>query len=139
VTLLSKDLFTKLPHVLLGGGVGAGAMIAYELAEREPKALIETFQHWGAQSLIALVALVIASQLGGRFIDLGEQMLQVGRENSASQQKLADAVQELANRDDREKEEQRRLLSYVGSQQEKILTAIDDLKQQGTRSRGASA
>jgi hypothetical protein len=139
VTLLSKDLFTKLPHLLLGGGMGAGAIIAYELAEREPKALIETFQHWGAQSLIGLVALVVVSQLGGRFIDLGESMLQVGRDNASSQQKLADAVQELANRDDREKEEQRRLLSFVGSQQEKILVAIDELKQQGNRSRGASA
>ena len=139
MTLISKDLFSKLPHLLLGGGMGAGAIIAYELAEREPKALIETFQHWGAQSLIGLVALVIASQLGGRFIDLGESMLQVGRENSASQQKLADAVQELANKDDREKEEQRRLLSFVGSQQEKIMLALDELKQQGTRSRGASA
>jgi hypothetical protein len=128
VTLLSKDLFTKLPHLLLGGGMGAGAIIAYELAEREPKALIETFQHWGAQSLIGLVALVVVSQLGGRFIDLGESMLQVGRDNASSQQKLADAVQELANRDDREKEEQRRLLSFVGSQQEKILVAIDELK-----------
>jgi hypothetical protein len=139
VTLFSKDLFTKLPHLLLGGGMGAGAIIAYELAEREPKALIETFQHWGAQSLIGLVALVVVSQLGGRFIDLGESMLQVGRDNASSQQKLADAVQELANRDDREKEEQRRLLSFVGSQQEKILVAIDELKQQGNRSRGASA
>ncbi|MFL6310596.1 MAG: hypothetical protein ACJ71W_00695 [Terriglobales bacterium] len=139
MTLLSKDLFTKLPHLLLGGGMGAGAIIAYELAEREPKALIETFQHWGAQSLIGLVALVVVSQLGGRFIDLGESMLQVGRDNASSQQKLADAVQELANRDDREKEEQRRLLSFVGSQQEKILVAIDELKQQGNRSRGASA
>jgi hypothetical protein len=139
VTLLSRDLFAKLPHLLLGGGMGAGAIIAYELAEREPKALIETFQHWGAASLIGLVALVLLSQTSQRLMDFGEKMLQVGRDNSASQQKLADAVQELANRDDREKEEQRRLLSFVGSQQEKILVAIDELKQQGIRSRGASA
>jgi hypothetical protein len=139
VTFISRNLFAKLPHLLMGGGMGAGAIIAYELAEREPKALIETFQRWGAASFLVLVALVIASQIGGRVIDLGESMLQVGRDNAVSQQKLADAVQELANRDDREKEEQRRLLSFVGSQQEKIMLALDELKQQGTRSRAAGA
>jgi hypothetical protein len=139
VTLVPKDLISKLPHLLLGGGLGAGMTITYVLAEKEPKALIEVFQHWGAPSLIGLVALVLFSQTSQRVMDFGEKMLQVGRDNSASQQKLADAVQELANRDDREKEEQRRLLSFVGSQQEKILLAIDELKQQGNRSRGASA
>ena len=150
MTFLSKDVFTKLPHLLLGGGVGAGAMIAYELAEREPKALIETFQHWGALSFLILVGMVLLSQGAGRVLDLGqrmlastekngERMLASTEKNAEGMQKLADAVQALANRDDREKEEQRRLLSFVGSQQEKILAAMDELKQQGNRSRGASA
>jgi hypothetical protein len=139
VTLIPKNLIAKLPQILLGSAMGGGVTIACLLAEKEPKALIETFQRWGAASFLALVALVIVNQAVGRFMDLGESMLQVGRDNAASQQKLADAVQELANKDDREKEEQRRLLSYVGSQQEKILSAIEDLKTQGTRSRGASA
>jgi hypothetical protein len=44
----------------------------------------------------------------------------------------------LVDKDDREKEEQRRLLSYVGSQQEKILAAMEDLRL-NSKSRGASA
>jgi multidrug resistance efflux pump len=139
MTLLPKDLISKLPHMLFGGGLGAGAAIAYLLADKEPKALIETFQHWGAPAMLALVALVFVSQGAGRVLDLGEKMLISTEKNATAQQQLADAVQALVNKDDREKEEQRRLLSYVGSQQEKILTAIEDLKQTGTRSRGASA
>ena len=140
MTLAGKDLVSKLPHLLLGGGMGAGAAIAYVLADKEPKALIETFQHWGAPSLLGLVALVLVSQGAGRVMDLGEKLLQVGRDNAVAQQQLADAVQELVNKDDRETEEQRRMLSYVGSQQEKILAAIDDLKQASVaRSRGESA
>jgi hypothetical protein len=135
---LPKDMVAKLPHLLLGTSMGAGATIAYVLAEKEPRALIETFQHWGAQAFLGMVALVVFSQVSTRVIDVGAQMVQVGRDNATAQQKLADAVQELANRDDREKEEQRRLLSYVGSQQEKILRAIDELHNV-TKSRGASA
>jgi hypothetical protein len=73
-------------------------------------------------------------------MDMGGQMLQISRDGAAAQQNLADAVRELVNKDDREKEEQRRLLSYVGSQQEKILAAMEQLQQSATgRSRGASA
>jgi hypothetical protein len=139
VTFISKDLFSKLPHLLLSGGMGAGAVIAYELAEREPKALIETFQHWGPLSLLVLVLMILLSQGAGRVLDLGERMLVSTERTATSQQQLADAVQALVNKDDREKEEQRRLLSFVGSQQEKIMVALDELKQQGNRSRGASA
>jgi hypothetical protein len=139
VTLVSKDLFSKLPHLLMGGGMGAGAIIAYELAEREPKAMIDTFQHWGAASLLGLVALVLFSQGAGRVLDMGDRMIASSEKTAASMQQQADAIQALVNKDDREKEEQRRLLSFVGSQQEKILVAIDELKQQGNRSRGASA
>jgi hypothetical protein len=139
VTFISRDLFAKLPHLLMGGGMGAGAIIAYELAEREPKALIETFQHWGAASLIGLVALVLFSQVAGRVLDMGDRMIASSEKTAASMQQQADAIQLLVNKDDREKEEQRRLLSFVGSQQEKIMVALDELKQQGTRSRSASA
>lgn len=139
MTLVPKDLLSKIPHLLLGGGMGAGAAIAYELAEKEPKALIETFQHWGALSFLALVGMVLLSHVVGRALDLGERMLVSTERTATSQQQLADAVQALVNKDDREKEEQRRLLSFVGSQQEKIMVALDELKQQGNRSRGASA
>jgi Sec-independent protein translocase protein TatA len=124
-------MFAKLPHILLGGAMGGGATVAYVLAEKEPKALIDTFQRWGPASFISLVALVLFSQFA-------EKILQVARENASSQQQLADAVREMVNKDDREKEEQRRLLSYVGSQQEKILSSLEELRQE-RKSRGASA
>jgi hypothetical protein len=138
VTLVPKDLLSKLPGLLLGGGMGAGATIAYVLADKEPRALIEVFQHWGAVSFLVLVCMVLFSQGAGRVLDLGERMIASSEKTAASMQQQADAIQALVNKDDREKEEQRRMLSYVGSQQEKILAAMEELRQAG-RSRGASA
>jgi hypothetical protein len=138
VTLVPKDLLSKLPGLLLGGGMGAGATIAYVLADKEPRALIEVFQHWGAVSFLVLVGMVLFSQGAGRVLDLGERMIASSEKTAASMQQQADAIQALVNKDDREKEEQRRMLSYVGSQQEKILAAMEELRQAG-RSRGASA
>ncbi len=145
MTLVPKDLLAKLPQLLLGGAMGGGATIAYLLAEKEPKALIETFQHWGAPSFIGLVALVLVSQGASRVMDLGEKMLQVGRENAASQQQLADAVNAIARKDDQEAYEQRVLMGHIGTQTEKILARFDDMEKRMNeegrqeRARGASA
>jgi hypothetical protein len=139
MTFFPKGALAKWPSILLGGGAGAGAAFMLVLAQKEPKALIETFQHWGAPSMLGLVALVLVSQVGSRVLDLGERMIATSERTAASMQQQADAIQELVHKDDREKEEQRRLLSYVGSQQEKILAAMDELKQANARSRGASA
>lgn len=120
------------------GGFGAGATIALTLVDKEHALIVETFRTWGASAFIALIAMLLASAGFGRVMDMGGQMLQISRDGAAAQQNLADAVRELVGKDDREKEEQRRLLSYVGSQQEKILQAIERIEQ-GGKARGASA
>jgi hypothetical protein len=130
---------------MLGSGVGAGATVAYVLAEKEPKALIETFQHWGPLSLLVLVGMVLASHGASRAMDLGKEMLQVGRENAASQQQLADAVNAIAKKDDQESYEQRVLMGHIGTQTEKILVRFDELERRMNeerstdKARGASA
>jgi hypothetical protein len=146
VTLLPKELALKLPGWLLSGGMGAGAAIAYVLAEREPRALIETFQHWGPWSLMGLVAMVIASRVGERVMDLGERAIQAVTNSAASQQQLADAVNAIAKKDDQEAYEQRVLMGHIGTQTEKILTRFDELERRMNdadrakqQARGASA
>jgi multidrug efflux pump subunit AcrB len=134
VTLLSKDMAAKLPQLLLGGGVGAGATIALVLAEKEPKLLIETFAHWGAPSLIGLVAVVLLGQGISkgftRAMDFGERMLQVGRDNAASQERLASAVNQIAQKDDERAREMELVVGQLARNSRQILDDIRELKQQ---------
>jgi multidrug efflux pump subunit AcrB len=148
VTFVSKETLSKLPSMLLGGGVGAGATIALILADKEPKLLIQTFFAWGPASLIGLVAMVLVSQgISKGFttvVDFGEKLLQVGREVASSQEKLAGAVNEIAKKDDQEAYEQRVLMGHIGTQTEKILTRFDELERRMNdadreKARGASA
>lgn len=157
MTVLSRETFSKLPGVLLGGGLGAGATIALVLADKEPKLLIQTFFAWGPASLIGLVAIVLVGQGVSKgftsVMEFGDKMLQVGRENAASarenaasQQRLADAVNAIAKKDDQEAYEQRVLMGHIGTQTEKILTRFDELEKRMNdadrakqQARGASA
>lgn len=139
MTLLPKELASKLPHLLLGGGMGAGATIAYVLAEREPRALIETFQHWGAPSLIGLVAVVLLSQASTKVMDLGGQMLEVGRENAAAQQKLADAVSQISQKDDERAREMELVVDHLARNSRQILDDIREIKLQLTSNAGGKA
>jgi hypothetical protein len=133
VTLFPKEAISKLPHVLIGGGVGAGVTVALILAQKEPKLLIETFAHWGAPSLIGLVAVVLVGQGVAtgftKVMEFGAQMLEVGRENASSQQRLADAVNQIAQRDDERAREMELVVGQLARNSRQILEDIRDLKQ----------
>ncbi|HKV94898.1 MAG TPA: hypothetical protein VJW20_20300 [Candidatus Angelobacter sp.] len=117
-------------HLVFGSSAGIGAVIALKLVDSNPTLVLETFRSWGPLSLLGVMALFM--------VDRGFRAVVAASEKSAgAQQNMADSIRELANKDDREKEEQRRLLSYVGSQQEKILQAIERLEP--TKERRASA
>jgi hypothetical protein len=133
VTLVSKETLSKLPSVLLGGGVGAGATIALVLADKEPKLLIQTFFAWGPWSLIGLVGLVLLSQGASkgftRVMDFGEKLLQVGRDNATSQQRLADAVNQIAQKDDERAREMELVVGQLARNSRQLLDDFRDLKQ----------
>jgi hypothetical protein len=129
---MTGDLKQKIiGHLLIGSGVGAGGGIvlalAYSVAQK-PELLIDALKSFGAQFLLGVIALAFVNQRVG-------EGLNVLRENSASQQKLADAVSMMATKDDRQDEEQRRLMSFVGTQMEKILERLGEQE----RAKGASA
>jgi hypothetical protein len=112
---------SKLPHWLIGGGVGAS--VALMLAEREPHTIIETFKGWGPLSFLALVMLAM--------IDRASRSMTDGLSKSAAaQQELADAVRQIAARDSNEAYEQRVLMGHIATQTEKILTRFEDLEKQ---------
>jgi hypothetical protein len=106
--------------VLLGGGVTAGAMATYELfeiAKRDPK-ILESVVGWGPLFIIAVVVIVVVDRNFG-------QMIALGRDNVQAQQRMSDAMEKIAEKDDRQAEELRRLTSYNGLQTEKIMKRLD--------------
>jgi hypothetical protein len=133
VTLVPKGLLEKLPELLMGGGLGAGVTIALVLAEKEPKLLIQTFFAWGPASLIGLVAIVLVgtgmSKGFTRVMDFGEQLLQVGRDNALSQQRLADAVNQIAQKDDERAREMDLVVGQLARNSRQILEDVRELKQ----------
>jgi hypothetical protein len=133
VTFVSRETLAKLPGLLLGGGIGAGATIALVLADKEPKLLIQTFFAWGPASLIGLVAVVLIGQGASkgftRVMDFGEKLLQVGRDNAASQQKLADAVNQIAQKDDERAREMDLVVGQLARNSRQILDDIRDLRE----------
>jgi hypothetical protein len=136
VTFLPKELALKLPGWLLSGGMGAGAAIAYVLAEREPKALIETFQHWGMWSMLGLVAMVLASRAGDRLMDLGERAIQAVTNSAASQQQLADAVNTIAKKDDERAREMELVVDHLARNSRRALDDLREIKEQLANSGG---
>ena len=133
MTLIPKGLLEKLPELLMGGGLGAGVTIALVLAEKEPKLLIQTFFAWGPASLIGLVAIVLVgtgmSKGFTRVMDFGEQLLQVGRDNALSQQRLADAVNQIAQKDDERAREMDLVVGQLARNSRQILEDVRELKQ----------
>jgi hypothetical protein len=120
---LPANLASKLPHWLIGGGVGVGATVALMVAERDPHSVIETFKGWGPLSFLALVMLAM--------IDRASRSMTDGLSKSAAaQQELADAVRQIAARDNNEAYEQRVLMGHIATQTEKILTRFEDLEKQ---------
>lgn len=104
----------------MGSGISAGALIAYEaidVARRDPDTL-RTVLSWGPVFVIAVIVLFMVDRNFG-------QIIAIGKENVQAQQKMADAMNEIADKDDRQAEELRRLTSYNAVQSERIMKRMD--------------
>lgn len=118
---LLEMLRDLLPHMFFGGGAGAGALIVYALVEKEPRMALDVIHSWGAPAILGLVAMVL--------VDRGfRNLIEVGQENAQAQQRLADAVQQIAQRDSTEAYEQRVLMGHVATQTQTILNRFDELE-----------
>jgi hypothetical protein len=120
-----------MQHSALGASAGAGLLLAYSLIESEPRLVIETFRGWGPMSLLCVIALVM--------IDRGFRgMVGAVKESSTAQQRLADAVNSIAQRDNYEAEQQKILLGHIGTTMEKVLIKLESMEP-NSKTRGASA
>jgi hypothetical protein len=132
VTLSAKGVREIIPHLLLGGGsAGVAGVIAYKLVESNPALIIEMFKSWGPLSLLSVMGLMVMDRGFRRMVDASEK-------SSAAQQRLADAVHEIAQRDDYEAAQHRILLGHIGATMEKVLVKLEGMEQD-SKTRGASA
>lgn len=110
------------------GGVGLlGVAWGFlSLAQSQPAQVFELLSRWGFVWLLILVAMALAWDL-----------LKVGLGYLG---KLADSVQEtavamnrIADRDDRERDRMVTETAFVGEQMQKVVCALNDLKEQNNR------
>lgn len=121
MTVLGYKADELVKKLLLGSGVTAGAILTYqlfELAKKDPK-LLEQVVNWGPLFVIGVIALTMIDR---NF----SQMIQVSRENVLAQQQMSAAMEKIADKDDRQSEELRRLTAYSALQTEKMLRQLDD-------------
>jgi hypothetical protein len=80
-----------------------------------------------------LVAVVLLGQGASkgftRVMDFGEKLLQVGRDNATSQQRLADAVNQIAQKDDERAREMDLVVGQLARNSRQILDDIRDLRE----------
>jgi hypothetical protein len=126
LTTGSKEL---MRHAVLGGSMGVGGMIAWKLVENDPHAIIDTFRTWGPLSLLCVLGLVMVNS-GFR------SMVEAAKESSAAQQRLADAVNSIANKDSYETQQQKIVLDHVATTLERVLVKLETVER-NTESRGA--
>jgi hypothetical protein len=122
-----------IQKLLFGGSFGAGATIAWLMLEAlraEPKMLITTLGQWGATPMLLLVGMYFGNERMG-------QGLKAIQEHAASQQQLANAVERLAERDDRAEQKQALQMGYISEQLEKVLARFDALETSKARGVGA--
>jgi hypothetical protein len=120
---------------LTGASLGVGGlfgMVLASLLKSRPDQFIGLLNSFGPVFLLVVAGLWLVDRHAPPFI-------QAQRENAAATQKLADSVQAIAQKDDRQTERLAREISFVGSQMEKLLTGVDELRRGQERSRGASA
>lgn len=111
-------------------GLGTGATLALVVVEMwraHPELLIGLATSWGPVTGLCFAGLWFVDRRFGEGV-------QVMRDNTIAQQRLADAVTQIAQKDDSERREQKLQIGYVAAQQEKILEKLEgmELKARGT-------
>jgi|SRR6185437_10753273 len=112
----------NLPWLLATLGTGAGIMaIVSRLAANEPKAVIDLVGNWGPLFALALFLIWVGDRRTG-------EMLAVSRESALSQQKLADAMQQIAQKDDIRGREMELGMATMGRNMERLLQHMVEMR-----------
>jgi hypothetical protein len=106
------------------GGVGVVTLLLglLRVLEANPADAFDLLRAWGPNFFIALmVTLLLGGMLGG----LLTQLMETSRDGVAAQQRMAEAMSQIAQKDDRQAEEVRRLAVYAGRELGAIAERMD--------------
>jgi hypothetical protein len=119
----------KWRGVLLAGGAGTGLALTYaavELMRSEPKAfadaVIRAFLQWGPMFILCLVGMFIVN-------NVGQKLLEHSAAHAAAQQRMADAMQQIASRDDQASRERELLLNDVAFVLKEVKTQVSAIRE----------
>jgi hypothetical protein len=125
----AKDGNGRWRGILLAGSAGTGLALTYaavELMRSEPKAfadlVVRAITNWGPLFVLCLVGLFIAN-------NWGQKLLEYSAVHSAAQQKMADAMQQIANRDDQASRERELLLNDVAFVLKEVRTDVARIRE----------
>lgn len=136
-----KRLASITQGILVGGSMAGGGTVAFaliELMRSEPERAFRLLQTWGPGFLLALFVAWCVSRIINRALDIAERVgdrLAGSLENVAIEQRglseaghaQAMAMQTMADKDDREKQEMQILIGVVNS---KVEQTLDEQKRQ---------
>lgn len=127
--------------------MGVGGLVAYEVAKavaHEPQAMVALLSSWGPLFAVVVSVLVFGDRRFGQMIEnqksAAVDMVAAAREGAKAQQQMADAVAQLAQRDDRHQQEVEVTLGYVGTKLREVLQELQEVKAAvNSKAQGASA
>lgn len=120
---------------LIGSSLGIGSAIgiaAASVLKTKPELFAGLLTSFGPIFVICMGVLYVVDRNAGKFIE-------VQRQQAVAQQQTADAIQAIAQKDDRQTERLALEIRYVGGQMETLLSVMDEIRRGQERSRGATA
>ena len=109
-----------------GGAGGVLGIAVLDLVRSQPQMVLTLFREWGPLALIVMIGMLVADRR------LGESN-QVSREMAASMQKLADATNRIAEKDDERARELELAVGVMARDTSEVLSRVKELKAQMER------
>ena len=112
-----------MKKIALGGSWSIGAAIVFgfiEFLRSDPHDAFPMLKAWGPWAFFGLAALFIV-------YDIAKIMLTTNQRQTHAFEKLAFAVEKLANKDDRAQQEMQTLTAYTAQQSEKMLDGMKEI------------
>lgn len=100
---------------LVGGIAGS----FFGLLTRKPESAMEIVKSWGPSWFLGLVALAMVA-------GLMTQMLEIARDAVKQQRKVAEALGHIAEKDDRQFDEMRRMAQFSAQRSERMVEILSD-------------
>lgn len=131
------------------GGISGGVSLTYllvEILKTDPelsRMAMQTVMQWGPMFVLFAAVLYLNDRRFGQMIhnqnESQKQTLEVQRENTTAQQKMADAVHRLAEKDYERQREMELVIAHMGRDAKRTRELLEDMDRQLRTIRGEEA